>query len=166
MSGQEIYTAAQIREMGGLDALKRLERPTARTKGKKAVKTENTTPLEHDEQVAFFEWAEGWLPEEFYSLLWATPNGGHRFAAVAAKLKAEGVKAGVPDIFFAWARLGYHGLFIEMKRVKGGSTSPDQERMIEILRFAGFLVVVCKGCEEAKTALKKYMIGNEREFAA
>ncbi|BDQ35909.1 hypothetical protein SYK_02690 [Pseudodesulfovibrio nedwellii] len=164
MSGQETYTAAQIREMGGLDKLLKSERPMARLKDGKAVKTENTPPLEHDEQVAFFEWAEGWLPEEFYLLLWATPNGGHRFAAVAAKLKAEGVKAGVPDIFFAWARLGYHGLFIEMKRVKGGSISQDQKRMIEILRFAGFLVVVCKGCEEAREAMLNYTIGNGKEF--
>ena len=53
---------------------------------------------EHDEQVLIFKWArlsEGRWPE--LALLFAIPNGGHRHKAVAAKLKAEGVRAGVPD---------------------------------------------------------------------
>src|SRR5690554_7178377 len=29
---------------------------------------------------------------------WHTPNGGHRNVVVASKLKAQGVKRGVPDI--------------------------------------------------------------------
>lgn len=168
MGEQERYSAADLRHMGGLETLLKSNRPTARGDHKTCVKSKKQEtleiPTEHDEQVAFMEWAEGWLPPEMFDLLWATPNGGHRHAAVAAKLKAEGVKAGVPDIFYAWSRLGFNGMFIEMKRTKGGTLSDDQKRMIEILRFAGFLVVVCKGCEEAQKAILNYMVGTGKEF--
>lgn len=75
---------------------------------------------EHEEQKALIEWS-AWMsnarPE--LSLMFAVPNGGDRHPAVAAKLKAEGVKAGVPDIFLPVPRNGYHGLFIELKELKG-----------------------------------------------
>ena len=54
---------------------------------------------EHVEQAALFRWAEfarARLPE--LTLLHAIPNGGHRHKATAARLKAEGVKRGVPDL--------------------------------------------------------------------
>lgn len=151
--------------MGGIEELQRKaqsgELPGKQSpKGKKA----KAVPTEHEEQSAFFTWADKWLPEDMRPLLFAIPNGGHRFAATAGKLKAEGVRAGVPDVFFSWARLGYHGLYLEMKRTKGGTLSEKQKDMIASLQQAGYLVVVCKGCEEAKEALRAYMIGNGKEF--
>lgn len=52
---------------------------------------------ESAEQRALFEWAalrEGKWPE--LSLLHHIPNGGSRNKAEAARLKLEGVKAGIP----------------------------------------------------------------------
>ena len=63
-------------------------------------------PTEHEEQCALFEWADCWFPM-VSALLFAIPMGGHRHIAVAAKLKAEGVKAGVPDIFFALPKVDH-----------------------------------------------------------
>ena len=54
---------------------------------------------EHAHQVALFDWANlhlGRMPE--LAAMYAIPNGGARSKATAGKLKAEGVKAGVPDI--------------------------------------------------------------------
>ena len=73
------------------------------------------------------------------------------------RLKAEGVTAGVPDLFFAWPRLGYHGLWIEMKR-KGGKVSKVQAEMMSCLEAAGYLTAVCYGTDEAKKTLKEYML--------
>jgi hypothetical protein len=55
---------------------------------------------EHEEQVALFEWA-AWNSSKYkeLELMFAIPNGGQRHVVVARKLKDEGVKAGVPDIF-------------------------------------------------------------------
>jgi hypothetical protein len=72
-------------------------------------------------------------------------------------MRDEGVLPGIPDIFLAHARLGYHGLFIEMKRQKGGIVSESQSDMVSRLRRAGYAVKICHGLQEAKAALVWYM---------
>lgn len=113
---------------------------------------------EHAEQKALFIWAglqAKARPE--LGLMFAIPNGGHRHPAVAGQLKAEGVKPGVPDIFLAVARNGFHGLFVEMKRTKGGTLTDDQKVVIPQLKAQGFAVEVCKGWLEAKKVIEGYL---------
>jgi len=112
---------------------------------------------EHLEQSALFQWAalnEERIPE--LKNLFAIPNGGHRHKAVAAKMKAEGVKAGVPDIFLAFPWSGFFGLFIEMKAGKN-KTTPSQNEWIIRLQQAGYMVVVCYGWEAAKKEILDYL---------
>ena len=116
-------------------------------------------PTEAQEQVALFQWAR--LHEKRYpelKLLWHIPNGGSRNAIEAKHLKAQGVKPGVPDIFLAARRGGLGGLFIELKRQKKGTVSPAQRDMIEALRDAGYMAVVCRGFEEAQKAIRDYLL--------
>lgn len=108
---------------------------------------------EHKEQCAFFNWFEFQYPNV---LAFAIPNGGVRHPAVAKKLKAEGVKAGIPDIFIAD---GKPGLFIEMKEPKKGSLSKNQKEVIPRLKAAGYPVVVCYGWDEARKAAENYLRG-------
>ena len=81
---------------------------------------------EHTEQAALFEWA-AWnqSKDAALNMLYAVPNGGKRDKATAAKLKAEGVKAGVPDVVLPVGRIGYQGFYIELK-VGKNTTSKDQ----------------------------------------
>src|SRR5262245_46077094 len=82
---------------------------------------------EHVEQVALFKWAaRNQGREPLLCLLFAIPNGGKRDKVTAARLKAEGVKAGVPDICLPVARMGYYGFWIEMK-VGKNKTTDDQD---------------------------------------
>ena len=116
---------------------------------------------EAQEQTWLFQWAQAmqalrW-PE--LRLMFHVPNGGHRNKVEAARLKAQGVKPGVPDIFLPVARKGYHGLFIELKRLVGGKVSPEQEKMIGDLNKQGYLAVVCKGWNAAADVIEKYMGG-------
>src|SRR5687767_15037506 len=116
---------------------------------------------EHDHQSKLFEWAfyqRGKYPE--LQLMFAIPNGGHRHITVAQKLKAEGVKAGIPDIFLPVARSRYHGLFIEMKRPKG-IVQTNQKEWIQKLREQNYEVKVCYGYEDAVLSITNYLNGNK-----
>lgn len=115
-------------------------------------------PMEHQEQCALFEWAawqEGLWPE--LRLMYAIPNGGKRDIRTAAMLKAEGVKPGVPDIFLPVPRGGKHGLYIELKRRKGGTVSKAQESWIRALTEQGYWCTVCHGWEAARDEILRYM---------
>jgi hypothetical protein len=99
------------------------------------------------------------LAEKRYPVLrkaYAIPNGGHRHKAVAAKLKAEGVKAGVPDICLPVARGEYHALYIELKAGKNKPT-PSQKGWIKALKEEGNLAICCHGWIEAKNVIVNYL---------
>jgi hypothetical protein len=89
-------------------------------------------------------------------LLFAIPNGGLRDKRTAAKLKAEGVRAGVPDLCLPIARKGYHALYIEMK-THTGRESHEQFHWRATLNFHGNLAVVCHGQEEAWNCIMDYL---------
>ena len=117
---------------------------------------------ESQEQINLFRWANLQsckIPE--LKLLFHIPNGGKRNIVTARRLKAEGVKAGVPDLFLPVPRGGYHGLFVEMKAGKN-KTTEKQDVWITDLRQQGYKVVVCYGCEEAMTEIKEYLFKNAK----
>lgn len=166
---------------------------------------------EHGEQRALFAWANmaatfgfaaawddqsytvqghaaslGAAPVEVLTMLHAIPNGGYRDKITAGKLKAEGVKRGVPDIFLPlpkWAGMVaplngrstpcmWAGLYVEMKRPltmkKGtrkdlivdraaGSTSVQQDEWIGKLRNVGYGVAVAFNWREAAKQIQSYV---------
>lgn len=107
---------------------------------------------ESQEQRTVVEWA-AWkgLP------LFHIPNGGARSIQTAARLKAEGVKAGVPDLFLPVASGGYHGLFVEMKRTGGGRVSTRQQEWLDLLNANGYRAIVCHGADEAIREIGRYL---------
>lgn len=118
----------------------------------------NWVPSESDEQQALFEWAavkQAEIPE--LRLLFHIPNGGYRNKVTAARMKSEGVKAGVPDLFLPVARDGCHGLFIEMKKVKGGKVSEEQYSWGKALVFEGYSFRICRGARDAIDEICGYL---------
>ncbi len=116
------------------------------------------TPTESVEQQRLFQWAayqSGAYPE--LELMYHIPNGGSRNKAEAGRFKAEGVKSGVPDICLPVARGGNHGMYIELKRVKGGRVSANQIAWIERLTKQGYCAAVCNGWETAAEAIMRYL---------
>lgn len=91
------------------------------------------------------------------AIIYAVPNGGQRSIKTAAALKAEGVTSGVPDLFVAEARGGYHGLYIEMKDGKKGRVSENQAEMMARLIEKGYKCVVCRDFEEFERDTDNYM---------
>lgn len=113
---------------------------------------------EAQEQRALFEWIhyeEAVHPE--LALCYHIPNEAKRSYALAAELKREGMKAGVPDICLPVPTKSYHGLYIEMKRRKGGRVSDAQYGWIATLNRMGYYAVVCRGWEEARDVILKYL---------
>ena len=121
-------------------------------------KNKMPVPTEAQEQMTLFSWAamqSGKYPE--LNLLYHVPNGGSRHKAEAGRLRAEGVKAGVPDLYLPVARGQYHGLYIELKRQRGGRISEEQVRWIDGLLEQGYAAAICKGWQEAASVIIDYL---------
>lgn len=115
--------------------------------------------LEHAEQVNLIHW---WALQcrrfgIHEQLLFAIPNGGQRNIITAKRMKDEGVRSGIPDLFLAVPRGNFHGLFIEMKKPRGGVVSDNQKACMEMLSANGYCVTVCHGFLDAQEAIKGYL---------
>jgi hypothetical protein len=123
-------------------------------------------------QVNLFRWAaaqECVLPR--LKLLFAVPNGGarpavmkdgRRFSVAAARMKAEGVKRGVPDICLPVPMGGFCGLWIEMK-AGDNPASPEQRAWMSALAAEGACVhVVRDEWLHAKALIEDYLAGRLR----
>ncbi len=103
-------------------------------------------------------------PEVKY--LFATPNGGHRHIAVAAKLKAEGARSGVPDLFLPLPIPGASaGLWIEMK-APGGTVTQNQDDYLRFLSEVGFTTEVCYSAQAAVDAIREHLDRRRSVLAA
>lgn len=99
-----------------------------------------------------------------YGLKWAhaVPNGGERDVIVAGRLKAEGVKAGVFDVFIPVPCGKWHGMYLEFKKplrrreVNGGVSEKQKEFGIDMHR-AGFYTAIAYTWEEGIAATIAYL---------
>jgi len=101
-------------------------------------------PSEHTIQVNLMNYLEYGLRPELECR--AIPNGGLRKKSVAIKLKAEGVKAGTPDLFVTLdhGRIGW----LEMKNAKG-RLLPEQERFRDKVLALDHFWAMAKSVKEA-----------------
>lgn len=92
-------------------------------------------------------------------LIYHVPNGGHRLKSVAAKLKQQGVVAGIPDLVLTMARGGFFGLYIEFKATppNDAAISAIQHERIRKLNEQGYLAVVCRGHFDAMEQIRAYL---------
>jgi len=122
--------------------------------------TARAKPMDREgqEQAALMREIELRYPGVFV-LIYHVPNGGHRHKAVAAKLKGQGVKAGVPDLVLPMARGGFFGLYIEFKAtVDPAPVSASQHAYIGRLNLQGYLAIVCRGHFDAMEQLRAYLM--------
>lgn len=114
---------------------------------------------EADEQRTLFDWAK-WNMKRYPDLEWLhhIPNGEYRPESTGKKLKALGVKPGVPDIQLPVGKRGYHGLYIELKSI-GGRISVNQAKWLNALKKHGYFAVVAYGFMDAKKYIEWYLGG-------
>ncbi len=108
---------------------------------------------EHDEQYKLFSLTR-YRPE--LKWMFAIPNGGARDRITAARMKQEGVKAGVWDIFLPVPSQGYNGLFIEMKYGKNRLTD-EQKDFGDYVSGQGYCTAVAYSAEEAIEIIDDYL---------
>jgi hypothetical protein len=115
---------------------------------------------ESEHQRAVVDWASmashHHITGKIGDYLIAIPNGGARGKVEAVILKAEGVKAGVSDLFLAIPMGGFSGLWIEMK-IKPNKVTDSQIAWITRMASVGYAAIVCWSCDEARAAILKYL---------
>lgn len=122
-------------------------------------------PLEEDECVNLFQWAQvkRWRGRPISEYLIHIPNGAYlgadpkTRAITMGKLKAMGVQPGVYDYLIPVPLLACPGLWVEMKRTKRGEVSEDQKtfkiRMVEL----GWRCEVAKGWVAASAIIEDHL---------
>ena len=115
----------------------------------------SSKPSEHQIQAALFKWLAAVHPKV---VAYAIPNAARRSMAQAAYLKAEGLRAGMPDVVIATARGGYHGMYLELKTQKG-KLSESQTEMLTRLANEGYASAVAYGLDDAIFLITKYVEG-------
>lgn len=127
-------------------------------------------PSEHQIQCAIVEWANKTkMPYgeniRIGDFLLAIPNGGNRSITEAVRLKKEGVKKGVSDMFLAIPRaipydpfdfFTISGLWIEVKTNKG-KISNEQKEWVNLMNKTGYLAIVVRTIDEGIKAIKDYL---------
>jgi hypothetical protein len=122
---------------------------------------------ESPEQRALITWAHFVIvpdpphPEKtkLIDYLFAIPNGGRRDKREAALMKAEGVKAGVSDLFLPIPRGGYCGFWIELKPTDGtGRLSAAQSDWLILMASCNYRAFCAVGWMEAKRAIIEYLV--------
>ena len=83
------------------------------------------------------------------------PMGGARDKKEAARLKSIGTRRGVPDFLIFDPPAPFRGVAVEMKRERGGRTSPEQKRWIEALTALGWVAFVARGAKDAIERMKR-----------
>lgn len=115
------------------------------------------------------------------SLLVGYPAGLNLSITARTRMRAMGLTAGMPDLQLLVPRVYplkiedengeiainqkrfSPGLFIEMKR-KNGKVSKVQKAFHEKLEEQFYTIVVCYSFEEAKIAIRNYLVGYKKDF--
>lgn len=91
--------------------------------------------------------------------IYAIPNGGARTLATGKLLKAEGVRAGVWDVFVP-VKIGDHGgLYIEFKADKNTLTTEQKEFGRVMYYQRGYLLYIAYSSQDATDAVQRYFMG-------
>lgn len=114
---------------------------------------------EHRIQCACVHWFSLQYPK-LKGRLFAVPNGGRRDETTAAKLKAEGVVAGVADLILLKSNRDYGALLIEMKTRKGRQRETQKIWQNIVCADDEYKYVVCRSIDDFKREVDDYLKNN------
>ena len=111
---------------------------------------------EHKIQCAIVKWFYYAYPQYRGGLFFAVPNGGHRNIQTAARLKAEGVTAGVSDMILLVPSREYHALCLEIKTMVGRQ-SEKQKAWEAKVKSQGFMYAIVRSLDEFAELVRWYL---------
>ena len=114
---------------------------------------------EHRIQCACVRWFSLQYPH-LKGRLFAVPNGGRRDATTAAKLKSEGVVAGVADLILLKSNHEYGALLIEMKTMKGRQSDSQKAWQLNLCSEDEYKYVVCRSLDDFKREVNGYLMND------
>jgi hypothetical protein len=124
---------------------------------KKSTSRRKTTPeSESNQQEIVVKYLRLAYPDALYC---ASAGGMWTSDSQRIKMARTGYVKGFPDLFIYEPRREFHGLAIEMKKVKGSKIEPEQVQWQEQLRNRGYCSYICKGSEEAIKVIDEYFNG-------
>jgi hypothetical protein len=112
---------------------------------------------EHCLQRSIANWCDGLGRRMVQARFAAIPNGGGRDIVTASRLKAEGVRAGMPDLVF-WRDSG-RVMWVEIKNGTSGQLSPSQKELHARMKADGHMVHVCRTLAEAIEVIQGFYHG-------
>lgn len=111
---------------------------------------------EHRLQVSCVKWFR-LAHARLSSRLFAVPNGGYRDSVSGARLKAEGVLAGVADLILLVRNGRYGALLVEMKTPTGRQSSAQKAWQADIASRGEYAYVICRSLDEFKNVVTDYL---------
>lgn len=132
-------------------------------------KVAGSPPVQREEQMQrdLFTWIrseQGYAPE----LRWVmhVPNGGHRHPAVAGKMKAQGVRRGVPDVWVPVSKMDDHGnvfagLIVELKVGRNQCTMQQRDWLGHMERNGWQVYVIYDDWRLAANEIARYLSYDE-----
>lgn len=129
-------------------------------------------PTEHQEQVSLFaEMRLRGKRDPRWLAPYVIPNGGSRGGSAlqrtinGKRLKDEGVKAGVPDIFVPVPCGRFCGLYVELKKRQGGRVSLEQRKFADELD-PRYMLVIAHGAEDGIRKISNYFALGDHHAAS
>jgi hypothetical protein len=143
------------------ETISQLVKPNSKTNMVKSIssKKPNKREIEGQEQAELIAWLHMDYPDIAHLMI-HIPNGGSRKNAFEGwRLKMQGVRKGVSDLFFAYPVGEYHGLWIEFKAAppNNATVTPEQQAWLGLMREQGYRASLCLGVEEAKAVIQNYL---------
>lgn len=114
------------------------------------------TDEEHRLQVQCVAWFRRTYPRLSHTLF-AVPNGGRRDAQTGARLKEEGVLAGVADLILLKSNRHYGALLIEMKTPTGRQSTAQRTWASDITREAEYKYILCRSIPQFQREVRAYL---------
>lgn len=125
---------------------------------KKNKKSTGRKTEEDNLQVACRRWFDMKYPL-ITQLFFMVKNDGRKSKWQGQKDKDRGLRAGVPDMILSIPMGGYHGLYIEYKKPKGGVQSPDQKCFEDIAKQHGYRYEIIKTKQDFEQLITTYLHG-------